>query len=83
MYCILVQGTQKRWLLNKDDPLIEVTTQACLTMFHLSFIIKVLRLDANSVNPDEMAHYEPPHLNLHCLQIHTVYIFGNVSVRYV
>ena len=25
-----------------------------------------LRL-ANSVDPDEMAHYEPSHLDLHCL----------------
>ena len=23
---------------------------------------------ANSVDPDEMAHYEPSHLDLHCLQ---------------
>ena len=22
---------------------------------------------ANSVDPDEVAHYEPPHLYLHCL----------------
>ena len=21
----------------------------------------------NSVNPDEVAHYEPPHLDVHCL----------------
>ena len=25
---------------------------------------------ANSVDPDEMAHYEPSHLDLHCLQRH-------------
>ena len=24
---------------------------------------------ANSVDSDEVAHYEPPHLDLHCLQI--------------
>ena len=24
---------------------------------------------ANSVYPDEVAHYEPPHLDIHCLQI--------------
>ena len=23
----------------------------------------------NSVDPDEVAHYEPPHLDLHCFQI--------------
>ena len=22
---------------------------------------------ANNVDPDEVAHYEPPHLDLHCL----------------
>ena len=26
LHCILVQGTQKRWLLKAGDPLIEVTT---------------------------------------------------------
>ena len=24
---------------------------------------------ANSVDPDEVAHYEPPHQDLHCLHI--------------
>ena len=24
---------------------------------------------ANSVDPDEAAHYEPPHLDLYCLQV--------------
>ena len=24
---------------------------------------------ANSVDPDDVAHYEPPHQDLHCLQI--------------
>ena len=24
---------------------------------------------ANSVDPDEVAHYDPPHLNLRCLQL--------------
>ena len=25
---------------------------------------------ANSVDPDKMAHYEPSHLDLHCLHIY-------------
>ena len=24
---------------------------------------------ANNLDPDEVAHHEPPHLDLHCLQI--------------
>ena len=28
--------------------------------------IKIVEL-ANNVDPDEVAHHEPPHLNLHCL----------------
>ena len=24
---------------------------------------------ANNLDPDDVAHYEPPHLDLHCLQI--------------
>ena len=27
----------------------------------------VVHVFANSVDPDEVAHYEPPHLDQHCL----------------
>ena len=29
--------------------------------------MKISNRMANSVDPDEMAHYEPPHLDLYCL----------------
>ena len=32
-------------------------------------ILRIQWLEANSVYPDEEAHYESPHLGLHCLQI--------------
>ena len=32
-------------------------------------ILRIQGLEANSVYPDEEAHYESPHLGLHCLQI--------------
>ena len=32
-------------------------------------ILRITDLRANSVDPDEVAHNEPPHLDLHCLQI--------------
>ena len=32
-------------------------------------MLKNQRLEANTVDPDEMAHYEPSHLDLQCLQI--------------
>ena len=39
-------------------------------MFLTSYIIlRTLGLGANSVDPDEVAHYEPPHLDLCCLQM--------------
>ena len=35
-----------------------------------SFIkLRIQEQRANSVDPDEVAHYEPPHLALHCIQI--------------
>ena len=39
-------------------------------MFRLSYIILELsEFRAKSVVPDEVAHYEPPHLDLPCLEI--------------
>ena len=32
-------------------------------------ILRIQRLEANSVDLDEVAHHEPPHQDLHCLQI--------------
>ena len=32
-------------------------------------ILRLQRLEANSVDLDEVARYEPPHQNLRCLQI--------------
>ena len=34
----------------------------------------------NSLDPDEMAHYEPSHLDLHCLQR---YLFWSVGLKVV
>ena len=33
-------------------------------------ISRIQILEANIVDPDEAAHYELPHLDLYCLQIH-------------
>ena len=38
-------------------------------------------LKVNSVYPDEVAHYEPPHLDLHCFQNSTVFISGALRVK--
>ena len=38
----------------------DMSTDACQS--------KIKNIMANSVDPDEMAHYEPSHLELHCLQ---------------
>ena len=32
-------------------------------------ILRIQRLEGNSVDLDEVAHYEPPHQDLQCLQI--------------
>ena len=36
---------------------------------------------SNSVDPDEMAHYEPSHLDLCCLQMPFVITCGNERVK--
>ena len=36
---------------------------------------------SNSVDPDEMAHYEPSHLDLHSLQKLIIIIYGSERVR--
>ena len=38
-------------------------------------ILRIQKSRENSVDPDEMTHYEPPHLDLHCLQIQLISIF--------
>ena len=40
------------------------------------------RLGGNSVDPNEVAHYEPPHLGLQCLriQLHIFSVFGTLCV---
>ena len=35
---------------------------------------KIKNKMANSVDPDEKAHYEPHHLDLHCLQRHVYWL---------
>ena len=36
---------------------------------------------ANILDPDEVAHNEPPHLDLHCLQIYLVCFLAHLSHR--
>ena len=36
---------------------------------------------SNSVDPDEMAHYEPSHLDLHCLQKTIIIACGSERVK--
>ena len=31
--------------------------------------MRILEIEANSVVQDEMAHYEPPHMDLHGMQV--------------
>ena len=43
------------------------------------FLLKIQRLyRASNVDPDKVTHYEPPQLNLCCLQIqrHCIFIYG-------
>ena len=44
------------------------------------FICKVARLNVNSVDPDETAHYEPSHLDLRCLQKPIIIAYGSERV---
>ena len=45
------------------------------TLFANSAIFSYI---ANSVNLDEVAHYEPPHQALHCLRIQ---LFSSLAVK--
>ena len=36
---------------------------------HRQIILRFQRLEGNSADPEEVAHNEPPHLDLPCLQI--------------
>ena len=38
--------------------------------------VKNLNITANSVDPDEMAHNEPSHQDLHCLRRYLVWSAG-------
>ena len=50
--------------------------QKMLSPSHI--ILRIQRLEANSVELDEVAHYEPPHQDLRCLQIQ---LFSSLVVR--
>ena len=39
-------------------------------------ILRIKRFEGNSVDPDEVADYEPPHLAVHCLQIYLFSFLG-------
>ena len=36
---------------------------------------------SNSIDPDEMAHFEPSHLNLRCLQKSIIIAYGSERVK--
>ena len=65
--------TVQQWLLTRKAPK-QQTTKLRLQIFEkLSnincILLKMKDYSANSVDPDETAHYEPSHLDLQCLQI--------------
>ena len=41
-------------------------------------ILRIQRLEGNSLDLDEVAHYEPPHQDLRCLQIQ---LFSSLVVK--
>ena len=43
--------------------------------------IVIAKTGGNSVAPDEMAHHELPHQELHCLQIQLFPVFGALRVN--
>ena len=48
--------------------------------FFFFFLIKIINRLANSEDPDEMAHYELSHLDLHCL--HT-YLYQSTGLKWL
>ena len=47
-------------------------------LLQIEVLVKNNNRMANSVDPDEMAHYEPSHLDLHCLQR---YMYWSAGIR--
>ena len=42
-------------------------------------ILRIQRLEGNSVDLDEVAHYEPPHQDLRCLQTQLFFVSSTYS----
>ena len=53
---------------------IPVCKYICFVSFTTPKVLKKAEF-ANSIDPDEAAHNEPPHLDLHCSQIHFFLFF--------
>ena len=54
-------------LKEKEHPMVDnCHNNLCLIN---CIMLKIQRLKANTVDPDEKTHYEPSHLDLQCLQI--------------
>ena len=47
----------------------------------ISFYVKLKDLMSKSVNPDEMAHYEPSHLDVRCLQKPIFIAYGSEIIK--
>ena len=51
-------------------------------MFHLDFILlRIQRLLANSIDPDETAHDELPHLDLYCFANSSIFFFSALKAK--
>ena len=67
--------------MTKQTPPIKPKSKVCKTLVRINTrfrqCLSVLQTDtntnANSVDPDETAYYEPSHQDLHCLPVCSVY----------
>ena len=69
----------KIFTCQKNDKILKFSFAKFHKNFHPSHVIfRIQRQRANSVDLDEMAHDEPPHQDLHCLQ---VYLFSSLVIK--
>ena len=44
-------------------------------------LVRIQRPEGDSIDPDEVAHNEPPHLDLSCWQMQLCFIFCTLKIK--
>ena len=60
-----------------NDKCLSANFQKNLSPSHITCRLRVQRPEANSIDLAEVAHDEPPHQDLYCLQIQLIFVSGS------